>query len=1063
MLSFSHLLGCFCTFFDVGEVDIGNMEFDLISFTLLPTLEGYNRCRKKDLVSIADFFNINISRESTKQVIKEELFGELVKAGILAASDKEGVVEEELESVVKTAGLDSIPNMDPRDSGADPFLAIKLRELDLRVKQEECEAQRIKLRVIEAERERDSERHRHELEALRLHSRPTPSPRVRLTQSPQTRLSTSSATVPVVDSVQPPNDGSSDLPAESDFDISKYIRLVPPFREAEVDSYFTAFERVAAKLRWPKDMWALLLQCNLSGKAQGVSAALPIEQSLDYDLVKSAVLRAYELVPEAYRQKFRSHAKTARQTYVEFAREKKALFEKWCFSSKISTFVQLQELILLEDFKACVPESVVVHLNEQKVQALTDAAIIADEFVLTHRNVFSSTRQMKNPSPVVESSELFQSASRSMKTETSGGARRKASPKRVGDKRVCFYCLDPGHLISECKTWKQKSFSSKPKNVALVQSVPELNVLDAVAYQPFLSSGSVSFSPDSETQPVRILRDTGAMQSLILEEMLPFSPESYTGSDVLIRGCEMGCVNVPLHRVYLESDLVTGPVTVGVCSRLPVEGVSFILGNELAGGKVFPRPIVTHQPSIELLDLSTQFSTAFPACVVTRAQSKKAESPVDLSDTVLFSQPDFDQCEVSVVPEMVSKPIVSSALPDLSLKVGKKDLVAAQTSDSSLASCIDAVVDIMQVPESRIAYYWEDGVLMRKWKPQHSDLNWQEVHQIVLPSDYRSQVLQLAHESALSGHLGVTKTFHRVSKYFFWPGLKSSVSRFVRSCHTCQLAGNPNQIVPPAPLIPIPVVGEPFERLLIDCVGPLPKSKSGHLYILTIMCAVTRYPEAIPLRTLKAKTVVQELIRFCSIFGLPKVIQSDQGTNFTSKVFSQMLSELGIKHQLASAYHPQSQGALERFHQTLKSMLRKFCTETGKDWVEGLPLIMFAVRESVQESLGFSPAELVFGHTVRGPLKLLSEQLLSRSPSSMSILDYVSSFRERLHKACEIANAHLVACQTKMKAQYDRKVWYVISRLVILSSSCFLYLALPCRLGSLVLTPLRGNSVIPIT
>lgn len=80
--------------FDVGKVDIGNMEFDLISFTLLPTLEGYNRCRKKDLVSIADFFNINISRESTKQVIKEELFGELVKAGILAASDKEGVVEE---------------------------------------------------------------------------------------------------------------------------------------------------------------------------------------------------------------------------------------------------------------------------------------------------------------------------------------------------------------------------------------------------------------------------------------------------------------------------------------------------------------------------------------------------------------------------------------------------------------------------------------------------------------------------------------------------------------------------------------------------------------------------------------------------------------------------------------------------------------------------------------------------------------------------------------------------------------------------------------------------------
>ncbi len=79
----------------------------------------------------------------------------------------------------------------------------------------------------------------------------------------------------------------------------------------------------------------------------------------------------------------------------------------------------------------------------------------------------------------------------------------------------------------------------------------------------------------------------------------------------------------------------------------------------------------------------------------------------------------------------------------------------------------------------------------------------------------------------------------------------------------CQLAGNPNQIVPPAPLIAIPVVGEPFEWLIIDYVGPL--SKSGHHYILTIMCAVTRYPKAIPLCTLKARTVVQKLIRFCSI------------------------------------------------------------------------------------------------------------------------------------------------------------------------------------------------------
>lgn len=112
-------------------------------------------------------------------------------------------------------------------------------------------------------------------------------------------------------------------------------------------------------------------------------------------MVKAAVLRAYELVPEAYRQKFRSHVKAASQTHVEFAREKKALFE-WCLFSGISTLVQLQELILLEDFKACVAENVVVYLNEQKVQALTDAAIAADEFVVSHRSIFPAHRVLRN-------------------------------------------------------------------------------------------------------------------------------------------------------------------------------------------------------------------------------------------------------------------------------------------------------------------------------------------------------------------------------------------------------------------------------------------------------------------------------------------------------------------------------------------------------------------------------------------------------------------------------------------------------------------------------------------
>ena len=212
---------------------------------------------------------------------------------------------------------------------------------------------------------------------------------------------------------------------------------------------------------------------------------------------------------------------------------------------------------------------------------------------------------------------------------------------------------------------------------------------------------------------------------------------------------------------------------------------------------------------------------------------------------------------------------------------------------------------------------------------------------------------------------------------------------------------------------------EPFSRIIVGCVGPLPKTRSGNQYLLTIMCATSRFPEAIPLRNIKAKTIVKALTKFFTLVGLPSSIQSDQGSNFMSGVFQQVMYELGVTQYKSSAYHPQSQGALERWHQTLKNMMRIYCFETEKEWDEGIHLLLFAARESVQESLGFSPFELVFGHTVRGPLKLLKEKLLSNCSESINLLQYVSDFRSKLFRACELARANLSLSQKSMKERYD--------------------------------------------
>ena len=144
---------------------------------------------------------------------------------------------------------------------------------------------------------------------------------------------------------------------------------MPPFQEKEVDKYLAHFEKVADSLNWPKESWVLLLQSVLVGKAQEIYGSLSVEQSSNYEHVKEAILKAYELVPEAYRQKFRNYLKYDSKTHVKFAREKENLFNRWCHSKEIGQdFKKLKQMVLLEEFKDKVRPDIRSHLDEQKVE-----------------------------------------------------------------------------------------------------------------------------------------------------------------------------------------------------------------------------------------------------------------------------------------------------------------------------------------------------------------------------------------------------------------------------------------------------------------------------------------------------------------------------------------------------------------------------------------------------------------------------------------------------------------------------------------------------------------------
>jgi len=187
------------------------------------------------------------------------------------------------------------------------------------------------------------------------------------------------------------------------------------------------------------------------------------------------------------------------------------------------------------------------------------------------------------------------------------------------------------------------------------------------------------------------------------------------------------------------------------------------------------------------------------------------------------------------------------------------------------------------------------------------------------------------------------------------------VAELCRSCPECQKGAKRNRTK--APLIPLPLIDEPFRRVAMDIDGPLQRTKMGNKYILTLMDFATHYPEAIPLKKTDTWTVAEALCDVFSRLGIPEEMLSDQGSNFMSGVMAAMFDLLKVKHIKTSPYHPQTDGMLERFHGTLKSMLRK--TGPGaKDWDAWLPYVCFAYRDAPHAATGFSPFELMFGRQV---------------------------------------------------------------------------------------------------
>ena len=235
-----------------------------------------------------------------------------------------------------------------------------------------------------------------------------------------------------------------------------------------------------------------------------------------------------------------------------------------------------------------------------------------------------------------------------------------------------------------------------------------------------------------------------------------------------------------------------------------------------------------------------------------------------------------------------------------------------------------------------------------------------------VPFSWRRKVFDAIHGL---GHPGVERTRQSIAAKFVWPTMRQDTSTWARECVSCQRSKVIKNVTPPIGDFEVPQ--RRFEHINLDIVT-MPVS-NGFRYLLTAVDRFSRWPVAIPMRDVTAESVADSFTHgWVATFGVPSSITTDRGSQFLSALWQQLMAAWGVKTHLTTAYHPASNGLVERFHRRLKEALLAMGTDSPDEWFWRLPCVLLAIRTTLKPDIGASPADLVFGEGLAVPGTLLS-------------------------------------------------------------------------------------------
>lgn len=368
------------------------------------------------------------------------------------------------------------------------------------------------------------------------------------------------------------------------------------------------------------------------------------------------------------------------------------------------------------------------------------------------------------------------------------------------------------------------------------------------------------------------------------------------------------------------------------------------------------------------------------------------------------------------------------------IKSGKKNIIVLMTEDrisgtaqiDNLRENISSLRDVTNELQLESVSISKGPVI---------DVSWENVRELILrefrdsnvtitvctnaittpPKNQRPDIIRENHDTPIGGHKGVTKTLDRIRYNYQWPKLRDDVQRYIKQCRECQLK-KLVRLKTRQPMVLTDTPGTAFEKISMDIMGPLPMSQNGFSHILTVQDLLTKFSLAIPLRQTTSTAVADAFVNeFICIFGAPRIILTDQGSNFVSSLLKNVARKFKIKQVKTTAYRPQSNGSVERSHQVLWEYLKQFAKKDN--WDEYLKLATFSSNTSVHEGTQYTPYELVFGKTAETP----SCDLSPVAETNETYAQYLTTLFDKLRDTQQIAQENLRNAKARSKRYYDKR------------------------------------------